>query len=205
MKEHDVLNNLICGAGAGIAAKAVIAPGERIKMIFQISNEKFSYRIAFAKANDIIKSDGVFSLWRGVSPSIIRVAPYAAFHYALHDYAELLFKKMKKTEILPYKYKFLAGSIGGLGATLLTYPLDVIRVRLAIIPGSSWWTSIRQGGIFQGLTATVVGIIPYAGTAWCTKQTLSEYFPTVMQRKPLVLENLIINATAGYVKLIKYS
>ncbi len=57
---------------------------------------------------------------------------------------------------LPSSLKFLAGSIGGLGGTLFTYPLDVIRVRMAL--GGSWVSSLKQGGLFQGLLPTLLGM-----------------------------------------------
>lgn len=37
-------NTLMCGALAGIAAKTVIAPIERVKMSFQVTSERFTLR-----------------------------------------------------------------------------------------------------------------------------------------------------------------
>ena len=51
--------------------------------------------------------------------------------------------------------------------------------------------------MFQGLLPTILGIIPYSGTAWLSKQSMLEYFPTVTNRPPSVLESIIINAIAG--------
>ena len=192
---RDVYESIICGAIAGIVAKTVIAPGDRIKMGFQVSEEKFTLRNAFYKGREIIATKGVMSLWRGHSTTILRIAPYAGFTYAIHDASENMFKNMLDTDVLPAQYKFLAGSMGGVGGTVLTYPLDVLRVRLAI--GRTWAASIKQGGLYQGIGPTVVGIIPYSGTAWLSKQTMLEYFPTVTHRPPTVLESVVINAIAG--------
>lgn len=103
-------------------------------------------------------------------------APYAGLSYAVHDYAENGFKTLLKTEQLPFFYKFLCGSIAGVGGTLMTYPLgnpfhkalksrlyliqlmhyaDVLRVRLAL--GGTWASSIKQGGFSQGLFPTLIG------------------------------------------------
>lgn len=68
------------------------------------------------------------------------------------------------------------GAVG----TLLTYPLDVLRVRLALMPSSSWSSAIGQGGLYQGLAPTMLGIIPYSGTSWMVKQSLQELFPKVI-------------------------
>mmetsp|Transcript_24760 Transcript_24760/g.41266 ORF Transcript_24760/g.41266 Transcript_24760/m.41266 type:complete len:316 (-) Transcript_24760:814-1761(-) len=194
---RDVYEGILCGAIAGIAAKTVIAPAERIKMSFQVTSQPFTFRNALAKGNAVIKTQGILSLWRGHSTTILRVAPYSGFSFAIHDFSEDMFKAMLQTDILPSGYKFLAGSIGGVGGTILTYPLDVLRVRLAL--GGTWKASIRQGGMFQGMGPTLLGIVPYSGTAWWSKQTMLENFQRVStnNRQPTTLESVIINAIAG--------
>ncbi len=141
----------------GVVAKTAIAPAERVKLTFQISNEKFSYLSAFKRGRDIVQQGNVLSLWRGHSTTILRVAPFAGLSYAGHDYAAHLFMEHLQTQQLPILHQFLAGSIGGVVATVCTYPLDVLRIRLALIPGMTWYKAIRQPGLFHGLSPTVLG------------------------------------------------
>lgn len=195
LRGNDMYSSIFCGAVAGVCAKTVIAPAERIKMSFQVSNEPFTYKNAFNRARNVIKSNGVFALWKGHSTTIIRVTPYAGLSYGFHDYAEHRFKEYLNTDKLPFVYKFIAGSFSGAGSTLLTYPLDVLRVRLAL--GGSWKSSIAQKGLFQGLTPTLLGIIPYSGTTWCVKQTMGEGFVKLNKRNPEIHEALLMNAIAG--------
>lgn len=194
---RDVVESVICGSIAGVVAKTAIAPAERVKMSFQVTNNKFTLYDALQRGRHMVKHDGVLSLWRGHSTTVLRVAPYSGIAYAAHDYAEIQLKQQLKSDTLPFIHKFLAGSIGGITGTLLTYPLDVLRVRLALTPGSNWVSTIRQGGLFQGLVPTMLGIIPYSGTSWMVKQTLQEAFPTVVHRQPTLLERLAMNALAG--------
>ena len=194
---HDVMVSILCGSIAGAVAKTAVAPAERVKMRFQISSDKFSLIKALRHGVDIFKKGGILSLWRGHSTTIIRVVPYSGISYAAHDYAEAQFKKHAQSDTLPFVYKFLAGSIGGATGTFFTYPLDVLRVRLALTPGSSWMNILQGGGLYQGLLPTMLGIIPYSGTAWMVKQTLQEKFPTVFHRKPTTIESLTLNAVAG--------
>ncbi len=194
-QQSDVFYSLMCGALAGIAAKTVIAPAERIKMSFQVSSERFSMAKAIARGRYMVQGGGVLSLWKGHSTTILRVAPYAGISYMFHDYAENLFKVTRQSDKLPALYKFLAGSIGGMGGTLLTYPLDVLRVRLAL--GTTWKASLAQGGLFQGLLPTILGIVPYSGTAWLTKQTLLEAFQSHTHSSPSLSISLLINTAAG--------
>lgn len=193
----DVLATILCGSIAGAVAKTAVAPAERVKMRYQISSLKFTLTEALKHGIEIFRKGGLFSLWRGHSTTIIRVIPYSGISYAAHDYAEYQFKKYHQCDKLPFIYKFLAGSIGGATGTFLTYPLDVLRVRLALTPEASWASTLRSGGLYQGLTPTMLGIIPYAGTAWMVKQTLLENFPIVFHRPPTLIESLTLNAAAG--------
>lgn len=193
-------STLVCGALAGVAAKTVIAPMERIKMSFQVSSERFTLKAALLRGKTTIEKEGFFSLWKGHSTTVLRVAPYAALSYTFHDLAEVFFQRITNEERLPPAFKFAAGSIGGLVGTLFTYPLDVLRVRIAL--GGSWKSSVAQGGLFQGLMPTLLGIGPYAGTAWLVKQTLLEFYhvrwPTSKYPQgPSIPESLGINAIAG--------
>lgn len=197
--EHyrNVAVSLLCGGISGAVAKTAVAPVERVKMSFQISPRLFSLSRAFQHGQEIVRGGGLSSLWKGHSTTIIRVAPLAGISFAAHDYTEIELKAYLRTDRLPIMYKFLAGAVAGATGTFVTYPLDVMRVRLALTPGSSWVTTFRQGGLYQGLTPTMLGIIPYAGTAWMIKQTLLEQFEIVNGRSPALIESLTVNAVAG--------
>lgn len=92
---NKVLARISCGAVAGITAKSFMAPFELLKMCFQVSSEAFNYTSLFSKFKDILKKDGVFALWRGHSANILRVAPYAAMHYTIHDLTEFYLTRVE--------------------------------------------------------------------------------------------------------------
>ena len=112
-------------------------------------------------------------------------------------------KHFLNTDSLPLPYKFAAGSFAGAAATILTYPLDVLRVRLALIKGSTWSSIINEGALYQGLRPTLLGIVPYSGTSWCVKQVLLEMYmngqecPKCEQQNHSLTESLLINGIAG--------
>ena len=165
LRDRDMTSRVLCGGVAGIVAKTAIAPAERVKMTFQISTENFTIAGAISKGLNIVKSNGILALWRGHSTTVLRVAPYAGISYAVHDFTEQSLQSYYQTKTLSFSGKFLSGSMGGVVGTLLTYPLDVLRVRLALIPKSTWLSTLKQGGLFHGIQPTLLGIIPYSGIA----------------------------------------
>lgn len=73
---------------------------------------------------------------RGNGASVLRVVPYAAFHFtAYENFRGVLAKRVYGSEShhhhIPPWLDLLAGSAAGATAVLLTYPLDLVRTRLA--------------------------------------------------------------------------
>jgi solute carrier family 25 (mitochondrial phosphate transporter), member 23/24/25/41 len=123
----------------------------------------------------------------------MRVGPYTAPSYA-SPAAHHWFRQRLQAENLPFVYKFLAGSISGVVSTVFTYPLDVLRLRLAL---GSGWRNRRLATRRAVPRPDVVGIVPYAGTSWAVKTTLFQHFPDVFHNKPSVVESLLLHAVAG--------
>jgi solute carrier family 25 protein 16 len=74
---EDVIGFVNGGIG-GMCGKTAIAPFNRIKFIFMISNQHFTFLAAFKEASDIVRKRGFLKLWRGNTFAIISVFPYAA-------------------------------------------------------------------------------------------------------------------------------
>ncbi len=177
-----------------------MAPAERIKMSFQVTMDRFTFAAALERGRSVVHNYGIIGLWRGHSTTLLRVAPFAGISYATHDYAEDIFKTGSNRELyrqFPYVYNFLAGSIAGAVGTVCTYPLDVLRIRLALTPHLTWSSAVAQGRFYRGLSPTLLGIVPYSGMTWCVKQSLRELFPLLTDREPVLIELLSINAVAG--------
>ena len=61
------LSNIVCGGLAGILAKTAVAPVERLKIMFQVTNEVYALRKFPSIIQHIIRTDGneeyLFSLF----------------------------------------------------------------------------------------------------------------------------------------------
>jgi solute carrier family 25, member 42 len=181
----DVSKRLIAGGIAGSLAKTVIAPLDRTKIIFQTSSKVFNARNAFNEMVQICKLEGLHGLWRGNSATVLRVFPYAGIQFCSFD----LYKKMfsnDDTGHLTSLQRLGAGSAAGATAVAITYPLDLLRARLAVqrhVAGgaplsyrhalSAGQEGVRMRDLYRGLSPTLLGILPYAGIAFYTRDTLN--------------------------------
>ncbi|XP_012883769.1 PREDICTED: mitochondrial coenzyme A transporter SLC25A42 [Dipodomys ordii] len=181
---RQVLSSLLSGALAGALAKTAVAPLDRTKIIFQVSSKKFSAKEAFRLLYFTYLNEGFLSLWRGNSATMVRVVPYAAIQFSAHEeYKRVLGRYYGfRGEALPPGPRLLAGALAGTTAASLTYPLDLVRARMAVTPKEMYSNIFhvfirisREEGLktlYHGFTPTLLGVIPYAGLSFFTYETL---------------------------------
>jgi len=206
------------GVSAAIS-KTAAAPIERVKLLIQNQDEMIkagrlqtpytSIRECFVR---VVKTEGVFSLWRGNLANVIRYFPTQALNFSFKDFFKRQFGYDKKRDGYG---KWFAGNLasgGAAGACSLTfvYSLDYARTRLANDAKSSKGGGERQfnglidvyrktlktdgiAGLYRGFTISCVGIIVYRGL----------YFGLYDSLKPVLLKgdlqhNIIANFGLGY-------
>ncbi|XP_041646552.1 mitochondrial coenzyme A transporter SLC25A42-like [Cheilinus undulatus] len=209
---RTAMDSLLCGAFAGAVAKTVIAPLDRTKIIFQVSSQRFSAKEAFRLIYHTYMKDGVLSLWRGNSATMVRVMPYAAIQFCSHEQ----YKKHLggyygyQGKALPPVPRLLAGSLAGTTAAMLTYPLDMVRARMAVTAKEMYSNIMhvfvrisQEEGIktlYRGFTPTILGVIPYAGITFFTYETLKKLHTEKTKRsQPYPHERLAFGACAGLI------
>lgn len=209
---RSVLNSLFSGALAGAVAKTAVAPLDRTKIIFQVSSARFSAKEAYRLIYRTYLKDGFFSLWRGNSATMVRVIPYAAIQFCAHEqYKRLLGGYYGfQGKALPPVQRFLAGSMAGTTAAMLTYPLDMVRARMAVTPKEMYSNILhvfvrisREEGLktlYRGFTPTLLGVVPYAGLSFFTYETLKKLHAEHSGRtQPYSYERLAFGACAGLI------
>lgn len=204
---QTIIINLISGAVAGAVAKTVIAPLDRTKILFQTSDMKFGVRQVAGVLNNVYRNEGVFALWRGNSATMVRIIPYAALQYSAHEQYKKLLRPSNSQNLAPFP-RFCAGSMAGVTASALTYPLDVLRARMAVTERTRYsgmlsmclHTLKHQGprAFYQGFLPTMLGAIPYGGTSFFTYETFKKrHRELTNNREPLPVERLCYGAVAG--------
>ncbi|XP_030322371.1 mitochondrial coenzyme A transporter SLC25A42 isoform X1 [Calypte anna] len=235
-EKKKVLNSLMSGALAGAVAKTAVAPLDRTKIIFQeqtpvvhlrlemsgsevrwklqswVSSKRFSAKEAYRLIYHTYLNEGFWSLWRGNSATMVRVIPYAAIQFCAHEeYKQLLgsYYGFQGKALTPFP-RFIAGSLAGTTAAMLTYPLDMVRARMAVTPKEMYSNIVqvfirisREEGLktlYRGFTPTILGVIPYAGLSFFTYETLKKLHADHSGKlQPSPPERLLFGACAGLI------
>jgi len=129
-----ILKSGLAGGLAGCAAKTVVGPLDRVKILFQTSNPNFAkYAGKWSglpiAIKDIYLTDGPRGLFKGHSATLLRIFPYAGIKFLAYEQIRAHFIKDHTQETSVRR--FASGSLAGCVSVLFTYPLEVIRVRLA--------------------------------------------------------------------------
>ncbi|KAL3444950.1 mitochondrial carrier domain-containing protein [Aspergillus insuetus] len=129
-----VLRSGLAGGLAGCAGKTVVAPLDRVKILFQASNPQFakytgSWFGLVSAVRDIKRHEGARGLFRGHSATLLRIFPYAAIKFLAYEQIRAVVIPSHDKET-PFR-RLIAGSMAGMTSVFFTYPLELIRVRLA--------------------------------------------------------------------------
>ncbi|CAO1601540.1 coenzyme A transporter [Xanthoria calcicola] len=129
-----VLRTGLAGGLAGCAAKTIVGPLDRVKILFQASNPQFakytgSWFGVVTAMRDINRQSGLRGLFRGHSATLLRIFPYASIKFLAYEQFRAVLIPTPAHET-PLR-RLVSGAAAGVTSVFITYPLEVIRVRLA--------------------------------------------------------------------------
>jgi len=179
---QHILVNLVAGGVSGGLARLCVAPLDVVKIRFQVQVDPkvltnsyrpdYHYKSIYNAFSTICKKEGFWALWKG---NLIAEAMWISF--ASVQFASFsLYKAVSLRFIKESKYgleSLVSGGFAGLTATLIVYPLDLLRTRFAAqsIPKvhptllSAFQTIYRTQGLFgfyYGVCPSLWQYIPYA-------------------------------------------
>ncbi|CAM0880794.1 unnamed protein product [Alopecurus aequalis] len=196
------------GAGAGAVAKTVTAPLDRVKILMQthsvrVAGESTKKGIQFLEAMaEIGKEEGLKGYWKGNLPQVIRIIPYSAVQLFSYEVYKKIFRR-KDGELSVFG-RLAAGACAGMTSTLVTYPLDVLRLRLAVQSGHGTMSQValnmlREEGLasfYGGLGPSLIGIAPYIAVNFCVFDLMKKSVPEKYKSRPETsLATALLSAT----------
>ncbi|KAI8867014.1 mitochondrial carrier [Ramicandelaber brevisporus] len=181
--------SLFAGGVAGCAAKTLVAPMDRVKILFQTSNpdyKRFSGDLlgVFRAQSHILHNVGIRGLFQGHSMQLARVFPYGAINFMAYEQFRNLLAGQGGVVSSPMYHHWVAGAMSGIISTAIAYPLELIRVRMAFdtrngnhgvmdmirqmakeqpVYGKAGGTVATLSNFYRGCWIALLGIVPYAG------------------------------------------
>ncbi|XP_047079363.1 mitochondrial carrier protein CoAc2-like [Lolium rigidum] len=195
------VRELIAGGVAGGVAKSAVAPLERVKILLQTRRAEFRGSGLVGSFRTIYRTEGPLGFYRGNGASVARIVPYAALHYmAYEEYRRWIILGFPNVEQGPI-LDLVAGSIAGGTAVICTYPLDLVRTKLAYQikgavnlglreskPSEQVYKGIRDcvktiykqnglKGLYRGMAPSLYGIFPYSGLKFYFYEKMKTHVP----------------------------
>lgn len=163
--ELTVARRLLAGACAGMTATALTHPLDTVRLRLALPGHP--YKGAIHAASTMVRTEGVVSLYKGLAPTLIGIAPYAATNFATYDLLKKTVYHGEKPQS-PVANLFMGGASGTIAATLC-YPLDTIRRRMQM-KGKMYnsqlhafqqiWSTEGYRGFYRGWTANTIKVVP---------------------------------------------
>ena len=172
--------DLLAGGMSGAVTKTLAAPIERVKLLMQTqrSNQdlKIPYRHSWDCVVRVYQEQGLWSFWRGNVASVLRYFPSQAMNFAFKDQYQQWFLKTNGGTPPSFWVQFatnlVSGGMAGGTAMLASYPLDVVRTRMAADVQAQVQRNLRScvvnmwrdGGIgefYRGLPVALTGVVVF--------------------------------------------
>ncbi|KAL2500764.1 Adenine nucleotide transporter BT1 [Forsythia ovata] len=166
----------VAGAVAGISSTLLTYPLELLKTRLTVQRGVYNNLVdAFLK---IVREEGPAELYRGLTPSLIGVIPYAATNYYAYDTLRKYYKKVFNKEEIGNIATLLIGSAAGAISSSATFPLEVARkhMQAGALNGRQYRNMLHAlisilehegvSGLYRGLGPSCVKLVPAAGISF---------------------------------------
>jgi len=180
-----VENFMLAGVAAGVS-KTFAAPIERVKLLVQNQDEMIKqgrldkpYKGVIDCTTRVLKTEGVYPLWRGNLANVLRYFPTQALNFAFKDTIKAIFATPKTASpATKFATNIASGGAAGTMSLLFVYSLDYARTRLANDSKGKGGERQFNGlvdvyvktlksdgiqGLYRGFAISAVGIFIYRG------------------------------------------
>ncbi|XP_074118948.1 mitochondrial adenyl nucleotide antiporter SLC25A24-like [Sminthopsis crassicaudata] len=176
---------LLSGGIAGAVSRSCTAPFDRLKIIMQVQDVQSKHIHLIEGFKHMIREGGILSLWRGNSMNILKIAPETAIKVSVYDQYKKLLTSKDSTQINNIE-RFVSGSLAGATTQTLTYPMEVIKTRMALGKTRQYSGILNcaikimknepLGTFYKGYIPNFLSILPYAGVDLSVYEILKNYW-----------------------------
>ncbi|KAI9666439.1 MAG: hypothetical protein M1821_004375 [Bathelium mastoideum] len=126
----------------------------------------------------IARNEGVLTLWRGLSPTLMMAVPGNVIYFAGYDWLRTSAASPLKDRVSDAYAPFAAGSVARVVAALFVSPIEMLRTRMQHAEGATGVMSETMRGLrmmvgsegyrslWRGLSLTLWRDVPFSGLYW---------------------------------------
>uniref|UniRef100_U5EMU4 Putative amino acid transmembrane transport n=1 Tax=Corethrella appendiculata TaxID=1370023 RepID=U5EMU4_9DIPT len=200
VQDLSPLDNATAGFLASFFSSFTLCPTELIKCKLQAlretqtnssnSNAKIQHISPYQLTKQILKSEGVPGLFRGLTSTFVREMPGYFFFFGGYEVTRQLFTKpgQTKDDIGPLK-TMASGAVGGVALWTAIFPADVIKSRIQVQSLKLSMTTVgldilKNEGIsslYNGLKPTLVRTIPATGVLFVVYEYTKKFLSNLLE------------------------
>ncbi|MCJ1317287.1 hypothetical protein MMC15_002610 [Xylographa vitiligo] len=148
-----------------------------------------NFTSTFDGLRKIARNEGLPSLWRGLSPTLVMAIPANVIYFTGYDSLRTSPHSPIKTYVSDAYAPLLAGSLARIAAAAVISPVEMFRTRMQATSGTGVFRATLSGlqdmvaaqgytSLWRGLTLTMWRDVPFSGIYWwgyeATRNTLTD-------------------------------
>ncbi|KAL1308105.1 hypothetical protein HN51_050039 [Arachis hypogaea] len=218
-QQLGTVSQLLAGGVAGALAKTCTAPLARLTILFQVqgmhSNVATLRKLSiWSEASRIIHEEGFRAFWKGNLVTIAHRLPYSSVNFYAYEH----YKKLLKTIPVLQSHtdnvsadlciQFVGGGLAGITASASTYPLDLVRTRLAAQTNTAYYSGIfnalqtiskEEGifGLYKGLGTTLLTVGPSIAISFTVYESMRSYWQSNRPNDSAAVVSLACGSLSG--------
>ena len=219
---EETLKLLLAGGLAGAVSKTATAPLARLTILYQVQSISSMSQTTlpvntsvWSALRHIVRNEGFRSLWKGNGVTIIHRIPYSATNFWTYEKINEWWKERIPSQgplaFGDVSRRLVAGGTAGMVACTMSYPLDLVRTRLAAQRSHVYYRGITHAlssivkeegfrGLYRGLGATLMQVAPSLAINYAAYETTrSVWLAAKNERAPSVGMSLACGSIAGLI------
>ncbi|CAM8963308.1 unnamed protein product [Rhodiola kirilowii] len=213
------VNQLLAGGIAGAFSKTCTAPLARLTILFQVQGmhsegPTLNKACIWREASRIIHEEGFRAFWKGNLVTIAHRLPYTSVNFYAYERYKNFFQSIpflenyKGNTAASMSVHFVGGGLSGITAATVTYPLDLVRTRLAAQRNVIYYKGISHAfqtickeegilGLYKGLGATLLGVGPSIAISFSVYEALRSTWLAHRPNDSTVMVSLACGSLSG--------
>ncbi|GFQ04810.1 mitochondrial substrate carrier family protein b [Phtheirospermum japonicum] len=210
---------LLAGGVAGAFSKTCTAPLARLTILFQVQGMHSDVALMskpsiWREALRIFNEEGFRAFWKGNLVTVAHRLPYSSVNFYAYEQYKSILRSIPgldgrganaSSDVFVH---FVGGGLAGITSAAATYPLDLIRTRLAAQRNAIYYKGMRHAlhticrdegflGLYKGLGATLLGVGPSIAISFSVYESLRYNWHSRRPNDSTVLVSLACGSLSG--------